>query len=299
MSEDIVKRGGRIIKGVGGLYSVKTQDGVYTCAARGKFRVDEQTPLIGDYVDIIIVNDEEKKGYLSEIKPRKNEVVRPRAANIDLIAAVFSVSEPAVSLEMIDNVLICCEWQVKDCGILICINKADSDGSDKRIDEISRVYKGVYEILPVSARTGLNISSLVSLLKGKTSMLAGPSGVGKSSLLNAIVPNAGMETGAVSRKISRGKHTTRHTEFFVLDDDEKTLLADTPGFSHVSAEIVPKEELPFCFPEFLPFLGECRYTDCRHVTEDGCAVKAEVGGVVAAERLERYAGLRMNRGGLL
>jgi ribosome biogenesis GTPase len=283
---------GRIIKGVGGLYTVKTEDGAYTCPARGKFRIIDTTPLTGDFTVIEVVNGDEKKGYLLEIKPRRNEVTRPRAANIDVIIAVFSVREPAPSFTMLDNVLICCEWQVRGAEIVICVNKADI--SDEGINEIERVYKNVYTVIPVSALTGLNINSLKDTLRGKTAMLAGPSGVGKSSLLNAIVPNAMSETGEISRKLARGKHTTRHTEFFTVGDErDGTLIADTPGFSHVSADIVPKDELELCFPEFEPFLGKCRYSNCKHVTEDGCAVKEAAGGAVSEERFERYAGLRI------
>jgi ribosome biogenesis GTPase len=281
---------GIIIKGVGGLYSVKTEFGLYTCAARGKFRVDEQTPLVGDYVIIDIIDEFLKKGYLNEIKPRKNSVLRPKAANIDLVIAVFSAAAPEVSLGVIDNILVCCEWQIDDCEIVVCVNKSDIAETGK-IDEVKRVYRGVYDVIAVSAKTGTNIDVLRGYLKNKTAMLAGPSGVGKSSLLNALIPGAGMETGKLSAKTEKGKHTTRHAELFGLGDD-KTFIADTPGFSAVSADIVPKDKLELCFAEFEPFLGKCKFSKCIHIKEEGCAVKAAVGAGIAKERYERYCLLR-------
>ena len=282
---------GRIIKGVGGLYTVESENGDYFCSARGRFRLDGAKPLVGDFVNFDVTDEAAKAGYLMELLPRKNEIIRPRAANIDLVIIVFAAASPGINLELLDSFLLVAEFQKLE--VLICINKADI-GDAENIAVLSGVYKTAgYEVITLSAATGENISALKAAMAGRVSIIAGPSGVGKTSIINAVFPGYSLETGELSRKIERGKHTTRHAELFKLESGG--YLADTPGFSSLSTDIIPFEELSSCFVEFKEHLGKCFYVNCRHITEPDCAIKNEIGKSIPLQRYERYVTLCKRR----
>ena len=198
---------GTIVKGIGGFYYVDTQTGVYECRARGKFRKDKVTPLVGDYVEISIVDENNKKGSLDTILPRKNELIRPRVANVEQAVIVFAAQSPAINLDLLDRFIILVEQQHLD--ILICINKIDLD-IHKEYESVLEIYgKAGFRVVPVSADKGINVNLLEEELRNRISVFAGPSGVGKSSLINSINPNLNLSTGSLSAKIERGKaHNT-------------------------------------------------------------------------------------------
>jgi len=288
---------GRIIKGVGGHYSVSASGKIYTCLARGKFRIREITPLVGDVVDFDVTDEENRTGFLTDIKPRKNELIRPRVSNVDVVLIVVSAVFPSVNIELLDCLLLNAEHSAENAEKIICLNKIDITNEENagEIAGVKPVYEKIgYKTLLASATENLGINELKKHLRGKTSVAAGPSGVGKSSLLNALVPEMAekAETGELSRKIARGKHTTRHAELFAVPGFEDTYIVDTPGFSSVTTEMIPKDELADCFIEFRPFLGQCFFNDCAHVTEHGCAVKDQIGEAVDAGRYERYVKFR-------
>ncbi len=277
---------GIIIKGVGGLYSIKTQDGIFTCSARGLFRLKEITPLIGDRVDIL-ADEGDGTGVISNIEPRKTELIRPRVANVTQAVIVFAVKKPLLNFELIDRFLIMSE----QAGVkpLICINKSDLLKSDSGLKETLADYeKAGYRVLMVSAKSGDGLSELRPEFANHISVLAGPSGVGKSSLINALCPGKNLETGGLSAKIDRGKHTTRHAELMELE--ENSFIVDTPGFTSLNLEI-DEQDLALYYPEFRPVVGECFFNNCFHETEPDCAVKAQVGGAIGESRYERYINL--------
>ncbi len=274
---------GRIIKGIGGLYHVATDDGVYKCSARGVFRKKNLTPLIGDNVTVQIQNESEKTGSVHEIQERKNSLIRPRVANIDRAIIVTAPSNPPINLELLDRLLILAEDVETD--ILICINK--SDLLTHEVQAITEQYKAIgYDVIYTNAMEGTGIEDLKSRLTGKVSVFAGPSGVGKSSLVNALLPYTAAETGELSAKISRGKHTTRHAE--IIEVFENSYIVDSPGFSSLTTDHIPKDKLPSLFPEFRPFLDDCRFTDCSHLNEPDCSVKAQIGNGISSQRYSRY-----------
>ncbi len=274
---------GRIIKGIGGLYHVATESGVYKCSARGVFRNKNLTPLIGDNVIVLIQKESEKTGSVHEILPRKNSLIRPRVANIDRAIIVTAPSNPTINVELLDRLLILAEDV--ETEILICINKADLMTDE--ILAITEQYKAIgYDLIYTNAVEGTGIEELKSRLTGKVSVFAGPSGVGKSSLVNALLPYNAAETGELSAKISRGKHTTRHAE--IIEVFEDSFIVDSPGFSTLTTDHIPKEKLPGLFPEFRPFLDGCRFTDCCHLNEPDCSVKAQIGTAISLERYNRY-----------
>jgi ribosome biogenesis GTPase len=275
---------GRIIKGVGGLYFVRTPDGVYACQARGLFRKQRKTPLVGDFVEILEIDEAKKTGYLQKLLDRKNELIRPRIANVDQAIVVFAAASPDFNMDLLDRFITLIEKQGLDS--VICINKSDlaAEGFE---ESIKAVYSRVgYPVIFVSARTNTGLDALKKVVADKVSVVAGPSGVGKTSLMNLLFPGLSLETGEISRKIERGKHTTRHTEFLPLTDGG--FIADTPGFTTLDLEGVAARELPGLFREFAPFFGRCRFADCAHLSEPDCAVKAAVGQAVSASRYESY-----------
>ena len=285
---------GKIIKGVGGLYTVSSSDTAYGCLARGKFRIDGKTPLVGDIVEFNITDETKRTGFLIDIKPRKNELVRPRAANVDIVLIVASASLPAINLELLDCLLLNAEFSAENTEKIICINKIDMI-DESEVLELKRVYeKTGYKTLLLSAKENIGIDELKECLRGKISVAAGSSGVGKSSLLNALSPDMGEKavTGELSEKIGRGKNTTRHAELFAVQGMSDTFIVDTPGFSSVTTEMIPKNELADCFIEFRPFFGQCFFNDCAHVTEKECAVKEQVGKSIDQGRYERYVKFR-------
>jgi len=275
---------GTIIKGIGGFYYVKTDDDVYSCRARGKFRKDKEVPIVGDLAEIEITDYVKKEGYVINILPRKNQLFRPLVSNIDLLLVTFATESPTPSLALIDKLTITAE--AKNIPTAICINKCDLN------PEIAEEYKKVYTlagftVLMLSAYTGQNVDKLKELLKDKTTALAGSSGVGKSSLLNAIGESFNLVTGSVSDKIKRGRHTTRHTELFPLSFGG--FVFDTPGFGSYEIENITYRDLPALFPEIGKYEGNCKFSHCSHIKEPDCSVKkALADGKIAPSRYESY-----------
>ncbi len=275
---------GTIIKGIGGFYYVKTDDCVYSCRARGKFRNQSTTPMVGDTAEIEVTDDIKKEGYVVNILPRKNQLFRPLVSNIDQLLITFAAESPAPSLALIDKLTITALSKEIPCAI--CINKCDLNG------DLARKYAKIYElagfpVLTVSAETGENVDAVKELLKNKTTALAGSSGVGKSSLLNAIGESFTLATGQVSDKIQRGKHTTRHTELFPLSFGG--FVFDTPGFGSFEVEDITYRDLATLFPEIKKSEGGCRFTGCSHIKEPDCSVKEAVkNGEISPSRYESY-----------
>lgn len=260
---------GKIIRGIAGFYYVHTADGVYECKARGVFRKDNRKPLVGDDVLMDVVDPEEKKGNIVELLERKSELIRPAVANVDQALVIFAVMNPEPNFNLLDRFLILMAQQGLPC--VICFNKADLDQEGKA-QEAYEIYKNSgCKILVFSAKEGKGTEELEALLKGKTTTVAGPSGVGKSTLINSLQKSVVMETGAVSEKIKRGKHTTRHTELIAIDKD--TYILDTPGFSSLGLFDLEKEDLAGFYPEFVPFEKYCRFGGCSHISEPDCGVK--------------------------
>lgn len=277
---------GKIIKGIAGFYYVHTAHGkIYECKAKGIFRYKNVKPLVGDNVTFDIINEEEATGNIVEIQQRKNTLIRPEVANIDQVLIVFALSHPAPNLNLLDRFLVMMETQ--DIPCIIAFSKSDLV-SDDEIRKLCDIYEGAgYKSLFISTLEDINIDKIEEILEGRTTALAGPSGVGKSTLLNRLVPGANMETGDISRKIQRGKHTTRHSEIF--DINERTYLYDTPGFSTVYIKDMEKEELKFYFPEFNAYEEMCRFHGCVHVNEPGCGVKEAVSqDRISPERYKNY-----------
>ena len=278
---------GIILKGIGGFYYVDTADGLIECKARGRFRKTVGKPIVGDRVTLEI-QPEDGTGYLLDIAPRKNSLVRPAVANLDLLVAVASAAPPVTDPFLIDKVTAIAVH--KGIDALVVINKTDSDPGDELFDTYCR--SGI-DALRVSARTGEGIDALRERLRGRVAAFAGNSGVGKSSVLNRIDPQFSAEVGAISDRIGRGKHTTRHVELHPIGNGG--YIADTPGFSSFETEqmdLVLAEDLQYAFPEFAPYLGQCRFTGCAHVKEKGCAVRAAVeAGEIALSRHDSYVKL--------
>lgn len=261
---------GKIIKGIAGFYYVNVvESGVYECKAKGVFRKEKIKPLVGDNVRIEILDEENKTGNIVEIFPRKNELIRPAVANIDQALVVFAVTKPAPHFNLLGRFLVMMER--KEIPVVLCFNKRDIATSPE-IAELEAIYeKCGYPIVFTSALEQENIEEIRRLLLKKTTAIAGPSGVGKSSLINLLQNQVQMETGTISRKIERGKHTTRHSELIAVDAD--SYIMDTPGFSSLYVNDFEKEELKYYFREFASYEGQCRFQGCDHVHEPGCAVK--------------------------
>ena len=227
---------------------------------------------MGDNVEIEVLDEKDMEGNITEILPRKNDLIRPAVANIDQALVVFAVTQPDPHFNLLDRFLVMMER--KEIPTVLCFNKTDIAESPL-ITELKQIYSGCgYPVLFTSAKEEENIEKLKELLKGKTTAIAGPSGVGKSSLINLLQSRVKMETGSISRKIARGKHTTRHSELLVLGKD--SYIMDTPGFSSLYVNDFEKEELKYYFPEFDPYEGQCRFNGCDHIHEPGCAVKEAV-----------------------
>ena len=277
---------GKIVKGIAGFYYVHVvESGLYECKAKGVFRKEKVKPLVGDVVELDVLDEAEKKGNITNILERKNELIRPAVANIDQALVVFAVTKPKPHFNLLDRFLIMMES--KGIPVILCFNKKDI-ATEPEIQTLKDIYETCgYQMVFTSALEQENTKEILKLLSGKTTVIAGPSGVGKSSLINLFQPNAGMETGSISEKIERGKHTTRHSELIWIQDN--TYIMDTPGFSSLYTNDFEKEELKYYFPEFAPYEGQCRFQGCDHVHEPGCAVKdAMEKGKIHSVRYKNY-----------
>lgn len=277
---------GKIIKGIGGFYYVVCENGItYECKAKGVFRNRKIKPLVGDNVEIEILDEEKNLGNIEDILPRFNWLNRPAVANVDQTVIIFAVSAPAPNFNLLDRFLI--NMEQHEVPTVICFNKVDQEGF-RQSEDICRSYtKSGYEVLFISAESGYGIDVLEAVIKGKTTVFAGPSGVGKSSTLNSLFPDANVQTGGLSEKIQRGKHTTRHSELMFVDDD--TYIMDTPGFSSLYTEGIEAEDLKLYFPEIAAYTGTCKFNMCNHISEPGCLVKKAVSdGRISKMRYDDY-----------
>ncbi len=280
---------GKIIKGIAGFYYVYGEnDEVYECRAKGIFRKENRKPLVGDDVEITILDQEKKEGNLVKILPRKNSLIRPAVANVDQAFVIFAMDDPKPNFLLLDRFLIMMEQA--DIPAVICFNKKDL-AEEQEIRELYETYRGCgYQVILSSALQEEGIEEIRSILKGKTTVVAGPSGVGKSSLTNLLQKEIRMETGEISRKLKRGKHTTRHSQVIPVGDH--TYLMDTPGFSSLYLTDMEEQELKDYFPEFRKYEEQCRFQGCRHIHEPGCAVKEALGsGEISSLRYEDYLNL--------
>lgn len=283
---------GKIIKGIAGFYYVDTaESGVYECRARGIFRKQKIKPLVGDDAEIEILDEAEKEGNLSAVLPRSNELIRPAAANVGQALLLFAAADPEPNFLLLDRFLIAME--IRHIPALLCFNKKDLV-TDEKMQEIRKIYADCgYPVCFISIRNGEGLQELLLHLQGKTTIIAGPSGAGKSSLTNACQDSVHMETGEISKKLMRGKNTTRHAE--LIPAGENTYLMDTPGFSFFETEGIAKEGLRDCYEEFRPYQEKCRFDSCAHIREPDCAVKEALSeGKISLTRYENYCTIYEN-----
>ncbi len=285
---------GLIVKGIAGFYYVKSGDEVYRCKARGVFKQRAVKPAVGDEVkfEIIPENDD---SLITEVLPRKNSFIRPFIANVDCFAIVAAAASPAPILSVIDRFMVMAEKNGTE--IILCVNKCDLAAGDKKnakkarevIAMMKRIYEPIYPVLFLDPESSESLAEFRRLTSGGKVALAGPSGVGKSTVLNRLIPDAGAETGKISSKADRGKHTTRHAELFSIDEEHGTMIFDTPGFTSFDIMEAEEEELQYLYPEMAEFLGKCRYHNCKHLSEPECSVRQAVEeGKIAKERYESY-----------
>lgn len=276
---------GLILKGIGGFYYVKSGSTIYECKARGIFRKDEMSPVPGDRVRIDVLEENSKTGIIEEIYYRKNLLIRPPVANVDQVILVFAVKSPGPDFLLLDKLLI--RAVSLDIKPVICVNKIDLDDNGSTAAAFEGYIKAGYEVIHVSAQLRIGIENLRGLLKGNITILAGPSGVGKSTLINRIYSEGKAETGDISQKIERGKHTTRQVEMYEVEGGG--YIADTPGFSSFSIDDIDYESLKEYYPEFRDHNGRCRFTGCSHISEPSCSVKEAIEeGRISVDRYERY-----------
>ena len=280
-----MEKHGRIIKGIAGFYYVRTEDdSLYECKARGSFRNEKKKPLVGDYVTISILDEEKKTGSLDQIGERKNELIRPLVANVDQAIVIFAIKSPAPNFMLLDTFLARMELAGTDS--IICFNKIDLDVDGSLQKEINEIYEPLYPVIFASTKTGEGVDVLKGYLQKKCSTVAGPSGVGKSSLINMLQARTQMETGGISQKTERGRHTTRHSELIEVEKD--TYILDTPGFTSLRMDDFEKEEIEEGFREILRYKN-CRFAGCSHIHEPDCSVReALLNGKISKSRYDSY-----------
>lgn len=260
---------GKIIKGIGGFYYIKTENGVIECKARGKFRHKDIKPMVGDNVTIVI---EKGKGVIEDIHKRSSELLRPTVANVSLAFIVFAIKNPDINFDLLNKFLVLCEYNNIDA--IVCLNKIDLVDQQEREEIKKRINDIGYDVIYINAKEGSGIEILKEKMKDNITVLCGPSGAGKSTLINKLSEKEHMETGSVSEKLGRGKHTTRHSELIAI---EEGYAVDTPGFSTLEIrDLMEKDSLKYCFPEFIEYNECCKYRGCLHNKEPKCAIKQAV-----------------------
>ena len=267
---------GKIIKGIGGFYYIKTDEEIIECKARGKFRHKSLKPMVGDNVEILIENG---KGTIEKIDDRTSELIRPTVANVTQAFVVFAIKNPDLNFDLLNRFLVLCESN--NIKAIVALNKIDLVNEEERKELKEKINAIGYEVLFINAKKGIGIDNLKERLEGNVTVLCGPSGAGKSTLINTLTDRLHMETGEVSEKIGRGKHTTRHSE---LIDVSNGYIVDTPGFSTLDVTFIDKDDLRYCFPDFEEYNNECKYRGCLHHKEPGCAVK----GAVEEGKINKY-----------
>ena len=277
---------GKIIKGIAGFYYVYAEGyGTYECKAKGIFRKDHVKPLVGDNVEMEVLDEQDMEGNILEILPRRSALIRPAVANVDQAMIIFAIVKPNPSFNLLDRFLIRMERQ--HLPTVICFNKQDIASQEEK-EALRKAYETCgYHVLFISALENEGLEKVRELLAGKTTTVAGPSGVGKSSLINRLSPIANMETGEISAKIERGRHTTRHSEIIALG--EETYIVDTPGFTSLDITEIAKEELGQYYPEFVQYEPYCKFSGCAHISEPSCGIKDAVAdGKISRVRYENY-----------
>lgn len=277
---------GKIIKGIAGFYYVHVEgQGIYECKAKGIFRKDHVKPLVGDNVKMEVLDEKDMEGNILEILPRRSALIRPAVANVDQALIIFAIVKPNPNFNLLDRFLIRMERQ--NLPTIICFNKQDIASPEEKEALLKSYETCGYRVLFISALENEGTEQVRELLTGKTTTVAGPSGVGKSSLINRLAPAANMETGAISLKIERGRHTTRHSEIIALG--EETYIVDTPGFTSLDISEITKEELGQYYPEFVQYEPYCKFSGCAHISEPSCGVKDAVAeGRISKVRYENY-----------
>ena len=259
---------GIIIKGIGGFYYIKTDEGIIECKARGKFRYNSLKPMVGDRVTIKVENG---KGVIEDIHERSSELIRPTVANVTQAFVVFAIKNPDINLDLLNRFLTLCEYN--DIHAVVCLNKEDLCTEEEKENLKELINDIGYEVLFINAKEGKGFDALKERLEHNITVLCGPSGAGKSKLLNSFIDREHMETGSVSEKIGRGKHTTRHSELIDVDNG---YLVDTPGFTTLDFTFIDRDSLKYCFPEFNDYNNLCKFNGCNHYKEPKCAVKEAV-----------------------
>ncbi|BDU92587.1 ribosome small subunit-dependent GTPase A [Clostridium perfringens] len=259
---------GIIIKGIGGFYYIKTDEGIIECKARGKFRYNSLKPMVGDRVTIKVENG---KGVIEDIHERSSELIRPTVANVTQAFVVFAIKNPDINLDLLNRFLTLCEYN--DIHAVVCLNKEDLCTEEEKENLKELINDIGYEVLFINAKEGKGFDALKERLEYNITVLCGPSGAGKSTLLNSFIDREHMETGSVSEKIGRGKHTTRHSELIDVDNG---YLVDTPGFTTLDVTFIDRDSLKYCFPEFNDYNNLCKFNGCNHYKEPKCAVKEAV-----------------------
>lgn len=272
---------GLIVKGIGGFYYVKAEDKIFECKARGKFRINDLSPMVGDRVSIDL---DKGKGFIKEIFERTSELIRPSISNVTQAFIVFAVKNPDFNMDLLNKFLLLCN--ANNLKVIVCFNKLDLASKEEIEAAANSVSSTGYEVIYIKAKAGEGIQKIREHLKNNITVFCGPSGVGKSTILNKIIGSEKMETGEISDKIKRGKHTTRHCELIEI---EGGYVADSPGFSSLSVDFIKKDELKNYFPEFQEYENDCKFSGCNHYKEPACAVKKAVEeGLINKSRYEFY-----------